>query len=346
MPARVRTRSRRGPWGCWRRGAAWFAWALCFGIVGLRPAWAQNPPIAIVPVEGVELSGGLNVAQGKAVIVNSGSVTAGDHTAVITLPRRGNLRLCATTTVHLTSDSTIDGAQPDSQAASQAGGQAANPSNSPATGQAASQPGTAVPREAPGLMMALGRGALEANFSTGHNSDVILTPDFRILISGPGTAQVQIRLGVKGDTCVDNRGSNAPYVTVSSIFDGGAYRVQPNQRVMFQHGSLREVVDNEKESCGCPVEPVKSVTGNEFPVAQSEGLAPLSTPPPNAAAPGVQAAQATAQLGYDGSHPAPPTATAVVPPVVTPLATTPVDRPPKHSALARIGRFFKKLFGG
>ena len=197
-------------------------------------------------------------------------------------------------------------------------------------------------------MMALGRGALEANFATGPNSDVILTPDFRILISGPGTAQVQVRLGVKGDTCVDNRGPNAPYVTVSSIFDGGAYRVQPDQRVMFQHGSLREVVDNEKESCGCPPEPVKSAAGNEFPVAQSEGLAPLSTPPPNAAPPGVQAAQATVQMGYDGTRPAAPAAAAAVqlPAEKEPLAAAPTDHPVKRGFFTRIGRFFKKLFGG
>jgi hypothetical protein len=299
------------------------SWSSC-------PVLAQNLPIAIVPVDGVELAGALDVAQGKATITSSGTVTAGAHPATITLPHRGNLRLCATTMVHLTSDSSVEAGQ----SASQSGNPLASPT----------------PREAPGLMMALGRGALEANFATGANSDVILTPDFRILISGPGVAQVQVRLGPKGDTCVDNRGANAPYVTVSSIFDGGAYRVQPEQRVMFQHGSLREVVDKEKESCGCPPEAVKSVTGNEFPVAQSEGLAPLTAPPPNAVPQGVEAAQATVQLSYEGAHPAAvtsaPAPPAAVPVSTAPLATTPVDRPLKRGALARIGRFFKKLFGG
>ena len=42
---------------------------------------------------------------------------------------------------------------------------------------------------------------------------------------------------------------------------------------MFQHGSLREVVDQEKESCGCPPAPSET-KGNDFPLAQSEGLAP------------------------------------------------------------------------
>jgi hypothetical protein len=300
---------------------------MAFCLVSLRPALGQTVPIAIVPVEGVELTGALDVAQGKAMISNSGSVTAGDHPATITLPHRGNLRICATTKVNLTADSSVDAGSSDAQA------------TSPAS------------RAAPGLMMALGRGALEANFATGPNSDVILTPDFRILISGPGTAQVQVRLGLKGDTCVDNRGPNAPYVTVSSIFEGGAYRVQPEQRVMFQHGSLREVVDNEKESCGCPVEQPKTLLGNEFPLAQSEGLAPLSTAPPNAAPQGVQAAQATVQLGYDGTHPseaaaAPaPTATVKLPAAEEPLAAAPTDRPVKRGFFHHFAHFFKKLFG-
>ena len=43
-----------------------------FCLAGLRPALGQTVPIAIVPVEGVELTGGMNVAQGKAMISSSG----------------------------------------------------------------------------------------------------------------------------------------------------------------------------------------------------------------------------------------------------------------------------------
>ena len=317
----VGLRIEKGKAGSASRGnaAAFLCLAFLFANAGFCAAQTQNLPIAIVPVDGVELAGALDVSQGKATIASSGSVTAGEHPATITLPHRGNLRICATTTVHLTADSSVDAAHAD--------GQAANASP-------------------PALMMALGRGALEANFATGQNSDVILTPDFRILISGPGTAEVQVRLGAKGDTCVDNRGAHAPYVTVTSIFDGGAYRVLPEQRVMFQHGSLREVVDNEKESCGCPPEPVKSATGNDFPVAQSEGLAPLPTPPPNVGPPGTVNAEATAQLGYSGAQPEAKAATVQLPAEKAPLAAPPSDKPVKHGFFTRVGRFFKKLFGG
>ena len=101
-------------------------------------------------------------------------------------------------------------------------------------------------------MMALDRGAIEASYTPGKYSDVLLTPDLRILISGPGQADLNVRVNPKGDTCVDNHGANAPYVTVTSQLEGGVYRVQPDQRVMFEHGSLQQVVDNEPEPCGCP----------------------------------------------------------------------------------------------
>ena len=216
--------------------------ASALGLAGVWLAFsgacfAQTTPLAIVPVEGATLTGALNVADGKAMIGASGSIAAGDHALTAMLPHRGNLRVCATTKVSLAADSSVAASVTESET-----------------------PAQATP-DAPGLMLGLERGALEGNFATGKNSDVILTPEFRILISSPGTAQVRVRLGDKGDTCVDNGGPNPPYVTVSSVFDGGAYRVQPGQRVMFQHGSLTEVVDNEPESCGCPPEPAAAARG-------------------------------------------------------------------------------------
>jgi hypothetical protein len=295
------------------------------------PSARATPPesaIAVVPVEGVELSGGLNVSDGKAIINKSGTVTAGKHTATVTLPKRGELYLCATTKVNLTSDSSV-------------------PAN-----------------ETPGLMMAIDRGALEAKFATGKNSDVVLTPDFRILISGPGVADVQIRLGQKGDTCVDNSGVDAPYVAVSSIFDGGVYRVQAGQRVMFQHGSLSEVVDNERESCGCPPEAPTIPTGNDFPVAQSAGLASVTpaTLPAHGEGAGGTAPLAHATLTHNAGEPNPaavatPDATkpdATKPAVVTAPtlaeasadAAKPAPKPRNNGPAHRFGRFLRRLFGG
>ena len=277
-------------------------------------------PIAIVPLDSAhpgraaKVTGALEVVGGKAEILAGGEVTSGPETTEVTLPRRGTLRVCASTTVKLTSDSSVPAG------------------------------------ETPGLMMALDHGAMEASFATGTNADVVLTPDFRILIGGPGAAEVKVRLGDHGDTCVDNPGADAPYVLVSSVFEGGAYRVQPGQRVMFEHGSLRDVVDNEKEPCGCP--PSGAPAANEFPLAQSEGLAPLSKAPPASPGAGSAKAQIAAPLVFSATSPdAAKAAPAAPEPQPAPAASAaPVAQPAppakkKTGFFHRIGSFFRRIFG-
>jgi hypothetical protein len=280
--------------------------------IDLQPPSTESGPIAIVPLDSknpdtaAKVTGALEVSQGKAVVVASGTITSGSATTQVILPRRGVLRVCASTTVKLASDSSVPAG------------------------------------EIPGLMMAMDHGAVEASFATGRNSDILLTPDFRILIGGPGAADVKVRLGQHGDTCVDNVGVNAPYVLVSSVFEGGAYRVQPGQRVMFQHGSLHEVVDNEKEPCGCPPAEPK---GNEFPLAQSEGLAPLPKPAPATVNPNQSAAspQVVEPLVYKSADHAPqPAAEAAPPATANPTPPTPKKKP---SFLNKVGRLFRRIFG-
>ncbi len=254
---------------------------------------------------------------GKTLIATNGSVTSGDKTTEVSLPRRGVLRVCASTTVTLTADTSVPAG------------------------------------ETPGLMMAMNHGAIEASFATAKNSDILLTPDFRILIGGPGAADVKVRLGQRGDTCVDNPGADAPYVLVTSVFDGGAYRVQPGQRVMFQHGSLQEVVDQEKESCGCPEAPRPG--SNDFPQAQSAGLAPLQPVVP-APAPQPETKEEPAKqppsepLVYQApvAQPSPDVASAP-PPASNVAQPSPVPAPAgkqeKAGFFRRVGRFFRKIFG-
>jgi hypothetical protein len=204
--------------------------------------------------------------------------------------------------------------------------------------------------EVPGLLIALDRGAVEMSFAAStareKNADTLLTPYFRILIGGPNAADVKVRLGEHGDTCVDNAGANAPYVVVSSVFDGGLYRVQPGQRVMFEHGSLLSVVDQENEPCGCPP-PVKTES-NEFPLAQSEGLTRPPSQPPVVAALPPPAASATTTLIYNGTGQAPQTAspaTAAPPPAsATPPPQAPAPKK-KPGFFGKIGQLFKRIFG-
>ena len=280
----------------------------------------QSGPIAIVSLDSKDpgsaamVTGALQVANGRAMIATNGAITSGASTTDVTLPKRGVLRVCASTTVKLASDASVPQG------------------------------------EVPGLMMVIDHGALEASFATGRNSDVLLTPDFRILIGAPGAADVKVRLGQHGDTCVDNAGVNAPYVLVTSVFDGGVYRVQPGQRVMFQHGSVYAVVDQEKETCGCPA-PVHP-NSNEFPEAQSAGLAPLPPPGPPGVAPAGAPVEATDTFVHKSGLPPPETDT------ITTTSRMPVahvqvaaKKPPKikndkkPGFMSRMGHFFRRLFG-
>jgi hypothetical protein len=276
---------------------------------------APSDPIAIVPLDSrvpgsaAVVTGALQVSQGKAIIASNGTVTSGATTTVVALPRRGTLNICTATTIKLASDSGV-------------------PSG-----------------DAPGLMMAMDHGAIETSFAAGKNADMLLTPDFRILIGGPGAINVKIRLGQGGDTCVDNprgSGEGAPYVLVTSVFDGRLYRVQPGQRVMFQHGSMDAVVDQEKEPCGCPPAPAET-QGNDFPLAQSEGLAPTAAPKP-AAAPRKGKATQAPPLVYNAGESNPTVASL---PGQADGTTAPAQtaKRKKPGLFARIGHLFRRIFG-
>jgi cell division septation protein DedD len=283
---------------------------------GSQPTSAPNAPIAIVPLDlthpdrGPKVNGTVEVADGKALITSSAEITSGPDTTQIELPRRGVLRVCASTSVHLSSDTSVPAG------------------------------------ETPGLMMALDHGALEADFATSRNADILLTPDFRILIGGPGSVLLKIRLGERGDTCVDNPGADAPYVLVSSVFNGGAYRVEPGQRVLFEHGSLQEVNDNEKEPCGCPPPTQDASQANAFPLAQSQGMAPLPKPAPNPPVAAGKPSATTPPLVYNAQEHAPPAPAAEPPAAPAPAPVTKSPAPQKKTGFFhRIGSFFKRIFG-
>lgn len=212
--------------------------------------------------EKIQVAGAVTLTGDSTLLGNGSTVTAGKVTLPIHLTRGGQLDLCATTTVHLSQQYNAADA------------------NSP-------------------LMVALDHGAIEAHYKVGKNSDVVLTPDLRILLSGPGQADVRIRLNDQGDTCVANRGENAPYVTVSEQMGPGVYRVMPNQRVMFEHGSVRNVVDNEPQSCGCPAAPAVSVASAGVP----------AEPGKTVAKPGEAVAAKAAENSADAVHPDGPSST-------------------------------------
>ena len=164
-------------------------------------------------------------------------------------------------------------------------------------------------------------------------------------------------------------------------FGEGTYQLTAGQHVLFEHGSLREVVDHETSSCGCPPEQAPTMTLAEallsgswgsgdaakrlrkqhpFPAAVSAGLAPVATPPQAPA--GALHEQVSATLSSSGgadslAEPAgagtaqaadakaAPGSTAANTAQAAPSATS--APPPQQKGFGHaLGRFFRRLFGG
>jgi hypothetical protein len=282
----------------------------------------QQTPIGSVSASDADVSTPLDVVGGKTLLRANTTITAHDHTAEVSLERHGLVLVCATTALHVA----------DSQNA-----------NGP-------------------LMLSIDRGALELRILA-HPSDVLLTPDLRIQSTHDASLDLQVRVARNGDTCIENRSANpnapdAPTLEVHEQFGDAMYLLRPGQHVLFNYGSLRQVVDNETEPCGCPATPdsliadagTKSASQTDaanssgkypFPLAQSEGLAP--TPSPAPLKQGETQVTLATTMQIDGNHPPPQ-----IPPMETtpPAAAPPTTPPQKIGFFHSIGHFFGKLFGG
>lgn len=232
------------------------------------------------------------------------------------------------------------------------------------------------------LMFSLDRGAVEIR-SFSRLQDAIITPDLRFTMVTTGPLDLRMRVTREGDTCVENHGDRAPVLNVVEGFGTGSYQLAAGQHVMFEHGSLREVVDHERSNCGCPelarsvaefngangtstVTAAQAEAMNPFPAEQSAGLS--SQAEAVKIVPAKPAAGTTAMLSYAGggaaaavARPAAsndagqivrpameapqPEAQPSASAAVAEIADTPPPSPPGVHDLAHlIGRFFKVLF--
>jgi hypothetical protein len=278
-------------------------------IIAFAPASLSSQQlIGYVSTRDAEVAGAKDVLDGRAVLMGSVSVTARDHTAPISLGRGGTVRVCQTSVLHLSESREMMVAAP--------------------------------------LLFSLDGGAIEIE-TKATPTDAVMTPDLRFTVRSAGPLDLRLRVAPNGDTCVENRGAGAPLLEVSDPFGEATYELAAGQHVLFEHGSLREVVDHESSPCGCPDEkgvPVAdaliapttaAAVQHPFPVAISEGLAPEAEVPQ--APTGEVHAQVSetlvynAQAGSGAAAGAPSTAAAAPAPPVNDLAHL-------------VGRLFRKIF--
>ncbi len=160
------------------------------------------------------------------------------------------------------------------------------------------------------LLFSLNSGNVEMNYPLGTEADTLLTPDLRLLLPGPGTVHVAVRVSPQGDTCVQSLPWNVSAIVVSETLGDATYQVKPDQAVLFKGGHLSQA-SLSKQNCGCPMsQPAPTQVAKAVP------------PSPPAAAPAVPPAVAAAQSSAPAfSTPA------------EPLAAAPPPSPEQHLAV-------------
>ena len=128
-----------------------------------------------------------------------------------------------------------------------------------------------------GLMLSLDTGTVETHYSMSSSADTIQTPDFRILLPGPGDFNFAISADKKGNTCVRSLEGNSASIVVAEMMGEGSYQVRPNEQVTFSDGKVSNAVPFGR--CGCAAAPQTLKTETPKPAA-TYSINNVAVPPP------------------------------------------------------------------
>ncbi len=125
------------------------------------------------------------------------------------------------------------------------------------------------------MMLGISVGGIETHYTVSAAADSIVTPDFRILLAGPGRFDFAIEAGKSGDTCVRALANNASSLIVSELMGDATYQVKPDEQVVFHNGRLA-TAEHANVNCGC-VAPAPVMRAAETPPVIPEA-APAPAP--------------------------------------------------------------------
>ena len=216
------------------------------------------------------------------------------------------------------------------------------------------------------LMFSMNTGSLEMDYPIGAASDNLLTPDFRLLLPGPGRLHVAVRVNPHGDTCVQSMSSNSSSVVVSEGMGDESYQVKPNEAVIFNGGRISGAMPTH-ESCGCPAPPPTQVAKVQPPppppppkteVPQTEPPEPQThmvvdapfiyraSEPVNLTENVAHLRMESKPMGFEPMVQPPPTTAAKTVKAARTQASTANGNPEKqkHGFFAKVGAFFASIF--
>jgi hypothetical protein len=219
------------------------------------------------------------------------------------------------------------------------------------------------------LLLGLSVGGLETHYTVSATADSIVTPDFRILLAGPGRFDFAIEASKGGDTCIRALPGNSSSLIISELMGDATYQVKPAERLVFHNGRVQSP-DHDNANCGCvavaPVLRAEAVAPEESkpdstPAPKAEVPKPSTDPPVHVEVdapfvfhgdspdPGQSPLEGAITLHVANNPPVlvplpPPVAMSVNVPPPSPHVDSSLNKPKQNRFFGRVKSFFASIF--